>query len=187
MLAARAATDDAFGWDEPVADAIGWLTVVSSSNVHVDPYLTAMTLGVGALTMAFTLALLARRQFRAALFLVLAIGGAVLSSWIAKAVVRRPPIEGDASDYTFPSGSATWSMATAVALVLLARTATRRRLMVSAGTALVLVFGWVIVWEEWHYPSDVLAGWCLAVAWVAAVWLALRPAEERKPRAPIVD
>jgi len=181
-LAVRAATDEGFGWDEPVADAIGSIAPVSSSEVHVDPVLTTITLGVGALTVVLALALLVQRQLRATLFLVLALGGAVVLSRIAKAVVQRSAIEGNPGDYTFPSGSATWSMATAVAIMLLARTATERRRIASAGAALVLGFGWVIVWEEWHYPSDVVAGWCLAVGCVAALWLTIRPAEERKAR-----
>lgn len=96
----------------------------------------------------------------------------MLLSSIVKAVVERPPIEGE-GDYSFPSGSATWSMALAAAAVSLARSKRERRLALALGALFVLVYGAVITFEEWHYSSDVLAGWCLAAGWVAGLRLVL--------------
>ncbi len=47
--------------------------------------------------------------------------------------------------------------------------------MIVAGAAVVLLVGTGVVYHEWHWISDVLAGWCLAIAWLGCVWLALRP------------
>ena len=166
-----------FGWDVAVAEAVEATAPVSSSEVHIDPVLTTTSFALGGLTVLFGLVLLARRRLRGALFLLLAIGGAVVLSSLAKALVQRPAIEGDPDAYTFPSGTATWSLVTVVSLAALARTDTARRLIAAAGALIVVGFAWVIVWEEWHYPSDVLAGWCLGLAWVSALWLVLRPRE----------
>jgi membrane-associated phospholipid phosphatase len=105
-------------------------------------------------------------------FLGAALLGAVLLSTIVKEVVERPPIEGEGG-YSFPSGSATWSMALAAAAVFFARSAGERRLAVALGAVFVLVYGAVITFEEWHYSSDVLAGWCLALSWVVGLRLVL--------------
>jgi membrane-associated phospholipid phosphatase len=43
----------------------------------------------------------------------------------------------------------------------------------------------VIVWEEWHYPSDVLAGWCLALGCALGLWVAFgRPTLANAPNVP---
>ena len=164
-----------FGWDERIAAAVADTAPVSSSEVHADPVLTAITVAVGAVTLLVTLGLLLRVRTRAALLLLLAIGGTVALSAAAKGIVQRPPIEGDPAEYTFPSGSAAWSLATAMSLVLLTHKGTARRLVLAVAAMFVLGFAWVIIWEEWHYPSDVVAGWCLALAWVGALWAILRP------------
>lgn len=171
--------DGALGWDAAIGDAVAALAPVSSSDVHVDPFMRGITLAVGAVTVALGVWLVALRRYRAALFLVGAIGGAVALSTLVKGVVERPPIEGPADEYSFPSGSATWSVATAAAVLLLARSG--RELTALAAGAAVLVFGLaaVIVWEEWHYPSDVVAGWCIGLGWTLVVWLLLR-----RPAAP---
>jgi undecaprenyl-diphosphatase len=179
VLAAGVDDGGPLRWDSAIGEAVAGVAPISSSDVHVDPVLQGITLTVGGLTVVLGAWLVAVRRFRAALFLVGAIGGAVALSTLAKGVVERPPIEGPVDDYSFPSGSATWSMATAAAVLLLARS--RRELTALAVAAAVLVLGLaaVIVWEEWHYPSDVVAGWCLGLGWAAAVWLLLR-----RPSAP---
>ena len=173
VLAAYVWDGESFGWDRTVADFVADLFPVSSEDVHVDPYVNGLAVVVTALVVALALRLLTRRLLRAALFPVAAIGGAVLLSSLVKVVVQRPAIEGGEGDYSFPSGTATWSMATAAAVVLLAGSVRLRWLLALAGAVLVLAYGAVITWEEWHYPSDVLAGWCLALGWVTALWLAL--------------
>jgi undecaprenyl-diphosphatase len=161
-----------FAWDGPVADFLDAIAPVASEEIHPDPVLQAITIGLTALAAVVGLMLLRRRRFRDALFLGGAIAGAVLLSSLVKAIVERPPIEGSGG-YSFPSGSATWSMAIAATAVLLARSRRETRLAVVLGALFVLVFGAVITFEEWHYSSDVLAGWCLALAWVAALRVAL--------------
>lgn len=167
----RVETGGGFAWDEPVHDLLDALAPVASEEVHPDPVLQAITFGLTAAAGVLALVWLYRRRIRDALFLVAAIGGAVLLSTLVKELVQRPPIEGG-GDYSFPSGSATWSMALAAAAVLLAP-AQWRRLALVLGGLFVLGFGAVIVWEEWHYSSDVLAGWLLALAWVLGLRFAL--------------
>jgi membrane-associated phospholipid phosphatase len=171
-LAAWVLSDRGFGWDGPVVDALDRISPVSSSDVHVDPLVEGMTIAVGGLTAALGLVLLARREIRGAAFLVGAIAGAVVLSSIAKELVRRPPIEGPPDEYSFPSGSSTWVMATVIALTLLAA-GRRRRVVAAVGLTIGVAYCAVLTFEQWHYPSDVLAGWCLALAWVAALWLVL--------------
>jgi undecaprenyl-diphosphatase len=160
-------------WDSAVSDAVAAVAPVASSDVHVDPYMEGVTLVVGALTLAFGAWLVVRRSYRAALCLGGAIAGSVAISTLVKPVVERPPIEGPADEFSFPSGTATWSAATVIALGLVVGSQRARVALALAGTALVLGLGTVIVWEEWHYPSDVLAGWSLGIGCAVAVWLAL--------------
>jgi membrane-associated phospholipid phosphatase len=174
LLAAFAAgADGRLAGDGVVMDVLNGLAPVSSDDVHIDPFLDVTTLCVSALVGLLALWLVWRRELRAAGFLIVAMVLPVLFSRIAKEVVERPAIEGPQDAYTFPSGSATWCMAAVSALVLLAGSARDRRVVALTGAVLLLVYGAVIAWEEWHHPSDVLAGWCLGLACTGAAWLAL--------------
>lgn len=179
VLAERVWRKQGFSWDGPIVDFLDWVAPVSSDEVHVDPIVDGVTFVVAGLTAAVVLAQLAMRRVRAALFLALGVAGSVALSSLAKVIVQRPAIEGDG--YSFPSGSATWSMATAAALVLLASSARRSRLFALGAGGFVVAYAGVITWEQWHYPSDVLAGWSLALACVCGLWLILGC-----PRAPLL-
>jgi membrane-associated phospholipid phosphatase len=170
---AASAGDGALRWDGAVRDAVAAVAPVASSDVHVDPFMAGLTFVVGAMTLVFGAWLVVRRSYRAALYLAGGIVGSVAISTLVKGVVARPPIEGPADEFSFPSGTTTWSAATAMALVLLVGSQRVRTILMLAGAALVLGLGAVIVWEEWHYPSDVLAGWSLGVGCALAVWLGL--------------
>ncbi len=72
----------------------------------------------------------------------------------------------------FPSGHATGSFALATAVAVLAWP-TRWRLAVIAGGALfVVAVGLSRLYLGVHFPSDILAGWCVALAWVALLRIA---------------
>lgn len=167
--------------DGVVMDVLNWLAPVSSDDVHIDPVLDVTTLVVSALVAVLVVLRLLARDFRAAAFVVVAITVPVLLSRAVKELVERPAIEGARDAYTFPSGSATWCAATVVALVLLARSQRERRAVGFVGAALTLTYSAIIAWEEWHHPSDVLAGWCLGIACAGAAWLVLG-----RPSAPVL-
>lgn len=75
---------------------------------------------------------------------------------------------------SFPSGHAVGSMAFAFALMLIGGRSIRWRWPVIAVAGLLtLGVGVSRVYLGVHYPADVLAGWCVAVAWTLAcrqVW-----------------
>jgi membrane-associated phospholipid phosphatase len=134
---------------------------------------------VGVVTALLVAGLLFRRRFRAAFFPIAAIGVTALLTTFIKAGIERPAIEGP-GESSFPSGTAAWSMALVAALVLLAPPS-RRLFLGVVGAVLLVALSGVIVWEEWHYPSDVLAGWCLALGCALALWLALGRPTLAKP------
>lgn len=76
---------------------------------------------------------------------------------------------------SFPSGHATGSAALAAAAVVLAPRG-RRRAAILLASGFVLGVGLSRLYFGVHYPSDVLAGWAVGVAWVAGLRLLLSTA-----------
>jgi len=109
-------------------------------------------------------------------------GGSVLSSLLKIGFARPRPELVDhlvnVSSASFPSGHAMLSAATYLTLgALLARTETRRSVrgfIFGVAVALTLVIGMSRVYLGVHYPTDVLAGWCMGASWALACWLVAR-------------
>ena len=126
-----------------------------------------------------------RRRWQEAAFLVLAVSGAQLLNHLAKDAVRRVrpdlwvSIAPEAST-SFPSGHAMQTMALALALLLLTWPTRARWLVLVAAAVFVAGVGASRLYLGVHFPSDVLAGWCAAVAWVNMLWLALRLRRKRE-------
>lgn len=120
--------------------------------------------------------LLHRRRKADAVFFAAAISGAMLLNLVAKLAFHRArprlwePLE-PADGYSFPSGHAMSSMAIAAAIVVLTWATRWRWPVLAAAVALVTGIGLSRVYLGVHYPSDVLAGWSGALAWVAGLAL----------------
>jgi undecaprenyl-diphosphatase len=113
------------------------------------------------------LVLFATRHRGASFFLLAAAGGAAILSVATQAIAGL--FSSDAGD--FPSGQASGSAGVATAFVLLLWDRPHRLLIVLAGIAAVGLNGFVLVATNWHGPSEVVGGWCLAVAWVTGIWI----------------
>jgi membrane-associated phospholipid phosphatase len=128
------------------------------------------------------LALLVRRHVREGVFAALAIVGSLLLNVSAKHSFARvrpdlwqsvAPAE---TTYSFPSGHAMGSMTLAMVLVLLCWSVRTpwgwkwRWPVTVLATTFVLLVGLSRVYLGLHYPSDILAGWAAALAWVVGVY-----------------
>jgi undecaprenyl-diphosphatase len=123
--------------------------------------------------------LLLWRKYRTALLATLAIGGgAVLSSALKTSFARlRPDLvpHGDlVNELSFPSGHAFSSAVVYLTLAaLLARVQPNRRLkiyLVGVAIVLTMLIGMSRIYLGVHWPSDVLAGWCVGSAWALMCW-----------------
>ncbi len=139
------------------------------------------TMLVGGVIAACVLILLVRRrQGREAFFWVLALAGLVVLDLTLKPLFHRVPLS-HMGGYSFPSGNAIATMGGVAALALLfAGQAVWRRTILLLGYAAVALNGVAIVYLRWHYPSDVLAGWCVAAAWIYGLWLLVSPPRVRR-------
>lgn len=118
---------------------------------------------------------------RQAIVLIVASGGAVMWSQGLKAIFNRPRPQEifhavEVVNSSFPSGHAMLSASVYLTLgALAARFSTRLRLRVfalAAAIALTLVVGLSRVFLGVHWPTDVLAGWCVGAAWALGCSLA---------------
>ena len=118
--------------------------------------------------------LFAARRPATAVFVIGAVaGGAILDS-ILKDVFERPR-PGlvthlvNVSSASFPSGHAMNSTVTYLTLgVLLAKTERRRAVriyLISAAIVLALLVGFSRIYLGVHWPTDVIAGWCIGSVW----------------------
>ena len=133
--------------------------------------------GVTALTFMTVLAaggLMAIRNVRTAVFVIVAVSiGASLGSWL-KTIFLRPrpdvvPHLVDVSNTSFPSGHAMNSAIVFLTLAtLIARTQPDRPVRIyiqGAAIVLSLLIGVSRIYLGVHWPSDVVAGWCVGALW----------------------
>jgi undecaprenyl-diphosphatase len=141
---------------------------------------------LGSVTVLFMVSLavagfLAMVRKRGAALLVLASvgGGAALSSTLKLVFERdRPDLVPHAVDvYTasFPSGHAMLTAVTYLTLgALLLRVSGRRRVkayVMGVAATLTVLVGASRVYLGVHWPTDVLAGWCIGSGWAGLCWL----------------
>jgi undecaprenyl-diphosphatase len=137
--------------------------------------------GAATLVAATVAGCLLLRRPRAAVLVVAGVGMTVGTATLLKSLVGRTIHGGNLS---YPSGHT--AFATSLALVVTLLTTGRLGLGRTAGTLLVLAaalvagtaMGWAQVVLGAHYPTDVLGGWCTALAVIpATAWLVDRLAD----------
>jgi membrane-associated phospholipid phosphatase len=113
---------------------------------------------------------------RAALFVVVACAGVGVNGLLKIASGVTPlwrEAHGAGAQLNYPSGHVAFAVCFAGALAILAAERGRRDLVAMAMVPIVLM-GPFRVLGGTHLPSDVLAGYLLAGAWLAATWALLR-------------
>jgi undecaprenyl-diphosphatase len=132
--------------------------------------------------LAFGYLLLQGKRLSAAMVVLSFGGGAALNSLLKLGFNRPRPdlVAHMVETYTasFPSGHAMLSAVCYLTLgTLLAGVARRRRdkvYILGTAAALMVLVGFSRVYLGVHWPTDVLAGWCLGAAWAMGCWLVVR-------------
>jgi undecaprenyl-diphosphatase len=121
--------------------------------------------------------LLMRKHGLALLLLAAEAGGMLFSSLLKELFDRpRPELEHAARVFTasFPSGHATLSSVTFLTLgALLTRVNPDRKAklyFMTTAIVLTIMVGLSRLYLGVHYPSDILAGWCIGSAWAVLCW-----------------
>lgn len=153
----------------PLLDAIALHLTPLGVSWGVIPSLTVL----GAI-------LIYQRHWRSLLYLIVTpVGSFLLNRTLKLYFHRERPHLWDvfAPDlsFAFPSGHAMSSTSFAIVLIVLAWHTRWRWLVFTLASLFVLTIGWTRIYLGMHYPSDVLAGWLLAIAWSVTTLLLLQP------------
>ena len=132
--------------------------------------------------------LISGRRGSAILMLVAVIGGLVLND-VLKIIFDRPRPDLSLPSIRvftsgFPSGHAALSMVAYFIMASLlaqdARSALLKRYIMATAALLVLLIGMSRVYLGVHYPTDVVAGWCVGASWALICWLGEKAIEHRQ-------
>jgi undecaprenyl-diphosphatase len=168
LLAFRARGDPA----EPIGPA--WLEEVGRDVTALGSYAF-----VGFLILATVCyLLLIRKRHLAMLTGTAAVGGAILANLLKIGFNRpRPELATPVArvfSASFPSAHAVLSAVTFLTIgALLTRVHTDRRIktyFMTLAVVLTIAVGLSRLYLGVHYPTDVLAGWCLGAAWAVLCW-----------------
>jgi undecaprenyl-diphosphatase len=159
-----------------LSDPIGpaWLQIMFRDITSLGGYAV-----VTLITLAVIGYLLMDGKRGAALWVLASVGGgAVLSSLLKLGIDRpRPDLVAhlvEVNTASFPSGHATLAAVTYLTLgALLSRVEARRRAKIyvlTVALALTFLIGISRIYLGVHWPTDVLAGWCVGSAWAMLCW-----------------
>jgi undecaprenyl-diphosphatase len=124
-----------------------------------------------------------RRRKVAALMVACGVGGAAVISVVMKSLFdrTRPDLWAQLvheTSFSFPSGHAMASAALALSLMAVFWRTKWRPLVVTLGTVYIILIGFTRLYLGVHYPTDIMGGWLLSLAWVVLVaWLITRYVE----------
>ena len=185
MLAEAVHDKQPFSFDQPIMEALHARSTPLFDAIMLGASMAASAYGLLTFNLAILGYCLWRRKMHAATFWVLATGGGLLLNLLTKAFFERTRPSfwvsiAPETSFSFPSGHAMCSMATAAALVVLFRRSQWRAHVTAIAVFCVLMVGVSRPYLGVHYPSDILAGWTAALAWV--VGLAISGAHARRWR-----
>ena len=167
-------------WDIPVLQVIH----TTAQPVLDAIALTVTPLGViwGVFPVLFVIGcvLLSQRSWRSLLYLIITPLGSALLNYLIKLYFHRArpqlwDILTPDTSYAFPSGHAMSSMTLIVVLAVLAWQTQWRWLVLIGGIFFAFIIGWTRLYLGMHYPSDILAGWMVAIAWSLSMMLIFQP------------
>lgn len=137
--------------------------------------------GMLPLIAAVALVLFLRRQWRALAYWIVTQQGSSIINHNAKLVMHRvrphlwESFYPHPSDYSFPSGHAMASMTLVAALIILTWGSRWCWFALIFGSVYAVAIAWTRLYLGVHFPSDILAGWMVSVAWAIGVSLLLKP------------
>lgn len=169
-----------FPWDVPILIAIH-----TAARTQLDVLATILT-KLGSVWTALpvvsviALVLFFRRRWRSLTYLLITTVGSTVINLTVKQIIHRvrPQLWQSLTpepDYAFPSGHAMTSMTLVAALVILTWGSFWCWLVLIFGSLFVVAIGWTRLYLGVHFPSDILAGWMVSVAWAIGVSLLIKP------------
>jgi membrane-associated phospholipid phosphatase len=166
-------------WDISI---LNW--VHGAANPKLDIFVKTLThfgtaWGVFPAVILIAIALWFYRRWRSLTYFLITTIGCGLINHSAKVLWHRdrPSLWQHSSEYgfSFPSGHAMSSMVLVAALTVLVWGTRWRWLTLGLGSIFVGAIGWTRLYLGVHYPSDILAGWMITLAWAISVSLIVRP------------
>jgi membrane-associated phospholipid phosphatase len=169
-----------FPWDEPILLAIHRTVTPQLNTIAVTLTKLGVYQGVFPAATIVGIALLYWRRWRSLTYWLITLLGSVAINRTAKILLHRvrPTLWVSITpelDYGFPSGHAMSSMSFVAALVILTWGTRWYWPVLLSGSLFVLAIGWTRLYLGVHFPSDVLAGWMVSLAWAIGVSLVIRP------------
>ncbi|MDB6163687.1 MAG: superfamily protein [Xanthomonadaceae bacterium] len=173
---------EVFVFDVPILEAIHSMASPQLDSAFIVMSALGYGWGVVPLDVLLVLGLVLRRRMREGIFAATSIVGSLLLNVAAKHSFERirpglwKSVSPAETTYSFPSGHAMGSMTLAMVVVLLCWSVRTRggwswRWPVSILAAVfVLLVGLSRIYLGVHFPSDILAGWTAACAWVVGVY-----------------
>jgi undecaprenyl-diphosphatase len=173
---------EAFVFDIPLLEGVHALANAGLDRDFILVSALGYAWGVVPVDVLLIATLALRRRMREGLFAGVSIIGSLLLNLAAKHTFARArpdlwqsvaPAE---TTYSFPSGHAMGSMTLVMVLILLCWSVRTpwgwgwRWPVTLAGALFVLLVGLSRVYLGVHFPSDILAGWTVACAWVVGVY-----------------
>ncbi|MBD0334981.1 MAG: phosphatase PAP2 family protein [Cyanobacteria bacterium Co-bin13] len=133
-------------------------------------------LGVIPATLLLIALALWRQRWRIATYLSLTlVGSSLLNRTLKELWHRARPALWEALkphlDFSFPSGHAMSSMTFVATLILINWNTPLRPWMLIYGSLFVVIIGWTRLYLGVHFPSDILAGWMLSIAFAIGMSL----------------
>lgn len=155
------------------------LKINAHSSSALDTVALAVTYSGNLLTVFIMTALLSaylvrKRLWRAVVQTAATMGGALVANALLKLLFQRErpalwQLLTHESTYSFPSGHALLTAAFATLVTLLVWKTRFRWPVLVIASFYSLIVGLSRLYLGVHYPTDVLAGWCLGVAWALGV------------------
>ncbi|MGJ5630458.1 phosphatase PAP2 family protein [Nostoc sp. CALU 1950] len=169
-----------FPWDVPIL-----LAVHSTANPQLD--FLAVTLAIIGLPWtaipilgAIAIILLRQKRWRSLAYLLTASLGSVIINRTAKELMHRvrPQLwHSIAPEYSFsfPSAHAMTSITLVAILLFFTWASSWRLLVLLLGSLYIIAIAWCRIYLGVHFPSDILAGWMVALGWTIGVSLIIKP------------